>query len=130
MPQIPARNQAGPPETGLYRVPPHLGTAGKGGGRQRPHLGGGGQGNGVHGNVARQVPHLGTWVTGINNLATVDTSRRAFLTAYMRQLTAPLERVRVCFGDWTRGTGPRVTRPFSPLPAHRTLLDLRMPLLV
>ncbi len=94
---------------GVNRKRPHLGNAGTGVSRQRPHLGSGGQGNGVHGNVARQRPHLGTWVTGINNLATVDTSRRAFLTAYLRQLAARLERVRVCCGDWTRVTGPSVT---------------------
>ena len=94
--------------TGVARQLPHLGDAGKGVARQRPHLGSGGQGNGVH-QVARKVPHLGTWVTGINNLATVDTSRRAFLTAYLRQLAARLERVRVCCGDWTRVTGPSVT---------------------
>jgi DNA adenine methylase len=35
--------------------------------------------------------------------------RRAFLTAYLRQLAARLERVRVCCGDWTRVTGPSVT---------------------
>ncbi len=114
LPIVGGRNGAGTPETGVYDVLPHLGDAGKGVARQesvarqRPHLGSGGQGNGVH-QVARQVPHLGTWVTEINNLATVDTSRRAFLTAYLRQLAARLERVRVCCGDWTRVTGPSVT---------------------
>ena len=36
-------------------------------------------------------------------------NRRAHLTAYMRQLAARLERVRVICGDWTRVTGPSVT---------------------
>ncbi len=94
--------QGGGPD-GVYERLPHLGDAGTGVARQLPHLGDAGTG------VARQRPHPGTWVTGINNLATVDTSRRAFLTAYMRQLAARLERVRVCCGDWTRVTGPSVT---------------------
>ena len=76
---------------GVARQVPHLGNAGKGVARQRPHLGSGGQGNGVHGNVE------------------FSGNRRAHLTAYMRQLSARLERVRVCCGDWTRVMGPSVT---------------------
>jgi hypothetical protein len=120
LPQIHGRNQAGTPETGLYSVRPHLGDAGKGVARQlphlgnagtgvarqRPHLGSGGQGNGVHGNVKRQLP-----ATNIGGVAAYGNGngRRAFLTAYLRQLAARLERVRVICGDWTRVTGPSVT---------------------
>jgi DNA adenine methylase len=106
LPQIHGRNQAGTPETGLYSVRPHLGDAGKGVARQLPHLGSGGQGNGVHGNVKRQLP-----ATNIGGVAAYGNGngRRAFLTAYLRQLAARLERVRVICGDWTRVTGPSVT---------------------
>ena len=106
--------------TGVARQVPHLGNAGKGVTRQRPHLGSGGQGNGVHGNVARQVPHMGNAGKGVKRqlpatniggvAAYVDSGpRRAHLTAYMRQLAARLERVRVVCGDWTRVMGPSVT---------------------
>jgi len=120
LPQIHGRNQAGTPETGVYelvphlgdagtgvaRQVPHLGDAGKGVARQRPHLGSGGQGNGVHGNVARQLPatNIGGDAAYVNG-----GPRRAHLTAYMRQLATRLERVRVCCGDWTRVMGPSVT---------------------
>jgi hypothetical protein len=119
LPQIHGRNQAGTPETGLYSVRPHLadagtgvarqlphlGNAGTGVARQRPHLGSGGQGNGVH-QVKRQLP-----ATNIGGVAAYGNGngRRAFLTAYLRQLAARLERVRVICGDWTRVTGPSVT---------------------
>ena len=90
---------------GVARQRPHLGDAGKGVARQRPHLGSGGQGNGVH-QVARQMP-----ATNIGGVAAYDNGngRRAHLTAYLRQLAARLERVRVCCGDWVRVTGPSVT---------------------
>ena len=92
--------------TGVFRKLPHLGDAGKGVARQRPHLGSGGQGNGVQGSVARQLP-----ATNIGGVAAYVNGgpRRAHLTAYMRQLAARLERVRVCCGDWTRVMGPSVT---------------------
>ena len=96
---------------GVARQLPHLGDAGKGVARQRPHLGSGGQGNGVHG-VARQIPFIGGGVNqqgmGIHARGN-GGPRRAHLTAYLRQLAARLERVRVCCGDWTRVTGPSVT---------------------
>ena len=90
---------------GVARQLPHLGNAGKGVARQLPHLGSGGQGNGVH-QVARQLP-----ATNIGGVAAYGNGngRRAFLTNYLRQLAARLERVRVCCGDWTRVTGPSVT---------------------
>jgi len=102
---------------GVARQLPHLGDAGKGVARQesvarqRPHLGSGGQGNGVHGNVARQIPHLGGQHSPNQGVALITTpgNRRAHLTAYMRQLAARLERVRVICGDWTRVLGPSVT---------------------
>ena len=72
---------------GVYERLPHLGDAGQGVARQRPHLGDAGRGNGVHG----------------------FAPRRERLTAYMQQLAARLERVRVCCGDWARVTGPTVT---------------------
>ena len=108
--------QGGGPD-GVYERLPHLGDAGKGVARQetvarqRPHLGSGGQGNGVHGNVARQIPHLGGQHSPNQGVALITTpgNRRAHLTAYMRQLAARLERVRVCCGDWTRVMGPSVT---------------------
>ena len=92
--------------TGVFRKLPHLGDAGKGVARQRPHLGSGGQGNGVQGSVARQLP-----ATNIGGVAAYVNGgpRRAHLTAYMRQLAARLERVRVVCGDWTRVMGPSVT---------------------
>lgn len=109
---------------GVARQLPHLGNAGKGVARQesvarqetvtrqRPHLGSGGQGNGVHGNVARQLPHIGGTGNdhgkGVNRVE-FSGNRRAHLTAYMRQLAARLERVRVVCGDWTRVVGPSVT---------------------
>ena len=100
--QLPHLGDAG---TGVARKLPHLGDAGKGVARQRPHLGSGGQGNGVHGAVARQMP-----ATNIGGDAAYGNgNRRAFLIAYMRQLAARLERVRVCCGDWSRVTGPSVT---------------------
>jgi site-specific DNA-adenine methylase len=90
--------------------------------RQRPHLGSGGQGNGVH-QVSRQLPHVGNAGPGVarqlpaigdagRGTARVNGDggpRRAMLTAYLRQLAARLERVRVCCGDWTRVLGPSVT---------------------
>ena len=111
LPIVGGRNGAGTPETGVYDVLPHLGTAGAGVARQasvarqRPHLGSGGQGNGVH-QVARQLP-----ATNIGGDAAYGNGgqRLAHLTAYMRQLAARLERVRVCCGDWARVTGPSVT---------------------
>jgi DNA adenine methylase len=101
--------QGGGPD-GVYERRPHLGNAGKGVARQRPHLGSGGQGNGVHG-VARQVPFLGGSFSPNQGVALIvgGGNRRAFLIAYMRQLAARLERVRVCCGDWSRVTGPSVT---------------------
>jgi hypothetical protein len=96
--------QGGGPD-GVYERLPHLGTAGTGVARQRPHLGSGGQGNGGH-QVKRQLP-----ATNIGGVAAYGdgTGRRAFLTAYLRQLAARLERVRVICGDWTRVMGPSVT---------------------
>lgn len=90
---------------GVSRQLPHLGSAGRGVARQRPHLGSGGQGNGVHGSVSRQMP--ATNIGGV--AANGNGNRRLHLTAYMRQLAARLERVRVCCGDWSRITGPSVT---------------------
>ena len=100
-----ATGQGGGPD-GVYERLPHLGDAGKGVARQRPHLGSGGQGNGVHGNVARQLP-----ATNIGGVAAYVNGgpRRAHLTAYMRTLAARLERVRVVCGDWSRVMGPSVT---------------------
>jgi hypothetical protein len=88
---------------------PHLGDAGTGVARQRPHLGSGGQGNGVHGNVARQIPELRSGKSGVRSArATGPTpgKRREYLTAYMRQLAARLERVRVCLWRLDAGNGP------------------------
>jgi len=107
--QLPHLGNAG---TGVARQLPHLGDAGTGVARQRPHLGSGGQGNGVHGNVWRQVPELRSGKSGVRSARAtgpIPGNRRAHLTAYMRQLAARLERVRVCCGDWTRVTGPSVT---------------------
>ena len=106
LPAVNGRNKAGTPETGIYDVLPHLGSGGQGVARQLPHLGSGGQGNGVHGTVSRKRP-----ATNVGGDAAYDNGegRRAFLTAYMRQLATRLERVRVCCGDWTRVTGPSVT---------------------
>lgn len=100
-----AYGQGGGPD-GVYERRPHLGDAGRGVTRQLPHLGSGGQGNGVHGNVARQLP-----ATNIGGVAAYGNGgqRREFLTAYLRQLAARLERVRVSCGDWTRVLGPSVT---------------------
>lgn len=98
--QLPHLGDAG---TGVSRQLPHLGDAGMGVARQRPHLGSGGQGNGVHGRVSRQMPELRSGTSGIRS------SRAENLTAYLRQLSARLERVRVCCGDWSRVTGPSVT---------------------
>ena len=104
LPSIVGRNGAGSPETGVYENRLHLGDAGRGVARQRPQLGSGGQGNGVH-QVSRQMP-----ATTIGDAAAYGNgNRRAFLIAYMRQLAARLERVRVCCGDWSRVTGPSVT---------------------
>lgn len=69
--------------------------------RQRPHLWGAGMG------VNRQLPHLGNAGMGVNRTHTGD--RLEHLAAYMRQLAARLERVRICCGDWSRVTGPSVT---------------------
>ena len=127
LPAVNGRNKAGTPETGIYDVLPHLGNAGKGVNRkrphlgnagtgvsrQRPHLGSGGQGNGVH-QVARKRPNIGapgggtSYGSGVNRVE-FWSNRRAHLTAYLRQLAARLERVRVCCGDWTRVMGPSVT---------------------
>ena len=102
---------------GVARQLPHLGTADTGVARQasvarqRPHLGSGGQGNGVH-QVARQLPELRSGRSGVRSARAtgpIAGERRAFLTAYLRQLAARLERVRVCCGDWARVTGPSVT---------------------
>jgi len=119
LPQIHGRNQAGTPETGIYDVLPHAGNAGRGVhrptvGGQRPHLGSGGQGNGVHGlnEVSRQIPELRSGRSGVRSARAtgpIHGQRRAFLTDYLRQLAARLERVRVCCGDWSRVTGPSVT---------------------
>lgn len=70
-------------------------AAGMGVARQRPHLGNAGTG------VARQLPELRS--------GTYPGDRLEHLTAYMRQLAARLERVRICCGDWSRVTGPSVT---------------------
>lgn len=59
------------------------------------------------GTVSRQRPHLGNAGRGVARTHTGD--RRENLTAYMRQLAARLERVRICCGDWSRVTGPSVT---------------------
>ena len=103
--------QVGDARQGVARQRPHLGDAGQGVARQRPHLGSGGQGNGVHGSVDRKRPHLGGSFSPNNGVALITTpgNRRAHLTAYMRQLAARLERVRVCCGDWSRVTGKSVT---------------------
>ena len=101
--QVPYLGDAG---KGVARKVPHLGDAGTGVARQRPHLGSGGQGDGGHGSVKRQLP-----ATNIGGDAAYGNGgqRREFLTAYLRQLAARLERVRVCCGDWTRVLGPSVT---------------------
>ena len=119
LPSIHGRNRAGTPETGIYDVLPHAGNAGMGVhrpavGGQRPHLGSGGQGNGVHGlnEVSRQIPELRSGRSGVRSARAtgpIHGQRRAFLTDYLRQLAARLERVRVCCGDWSRVTGPSVT---------------------
>ena len=106
-----AYGQGGGPG-GVYERRPHLGNAGTGVARQRPHLGSGGQGNGVHGNVARKLPELRSGKSGVRSARAtgpIPGKRREYLTAYMRQLAARLERVRVCCGDWTRVMGPSVT---------------------
>ena len=61
------------------------------------------------GMVSRQLPHLGDTGKGVNRASLGSTDRREHLTAYLRQLAARLERVRVCYGDWSRVTGPSVT---------------------
>ena len=101
--------QGGGPD-GVYERLPHLG-AGKGVARQRPHLGSGGQGNGVHGSVSRKIPFVGggPGQKGMGIHSKAFTPRLEFLTAYLRQLAARLERVRVVCGDWTRVMGPSVT---------------------
>ncbi len=73
---------------------PHLGNAGTGVARKRPNIGAPGGGT--------------SYGLGVNRVE-FWSNRRAHLTAYMRQLAARLERVRVCCGDWTRVTGPSVT---------------------
>ena len=109
--------QGGGPD-GVARQLPHAGDAGRGVNRpvsrQRPHLGSGGQGNGVHGlnGVSRQMPELRSGRSGVRSARAtgpIHGQRRAFLTDYLRQLAARLERVRVCCGDWSRVTGPSVT---------------------
>ncbi len=80
-----AYGQGGGPG-GVYERRPHLGDAGKGVKRQLP---------------ATNIGGVAAYVNG--------GPRRAHLTAYMRQLAARLERVRVCCGDWTRVMGPSVT---------------------
>jgi DNA adenine methylase len=107
--QLPHLGNAG---TGVARQLPHLGDAGTGVARQLPHLGDAGTGVARQGAVARQVPFIGggqgTQGQGVHAHGN-GGNRRAHLTAYMRQLAARLERVRVCCGDWTRVTGPSVT---------------------
>ena len=102
LPAIP--EQTGGAGRGVFRQRPLLGDAGRGVFRKRPHLGDAGVG------VARQRPHLGSGGqgNGVHSTSTAPT-RREHLTAYMRQLAARLERVRVCCGDWSRVTGPSVT---------------------
>lgn len=78
---------------GVYARLPHL-RWGRGVNRQRPHLGSGGHGNGVHARLTDEP---------------VAGQRLTYLTEYLRQLAARLERVRVCCGDWSRVTGPSVT---------------------
>lgn len=78
--------------------------------RSRPHLG---AGRGVN----RQLPHLGNAGMGVNRQLAggdvgdgiTDTTRKAAIREYLRQLCERLCRVRVCCGDWTRVLGPCVT---------------------
>ena len=73
--------------------------------RQLPHLG---PGMGIHrtGAVSRKRPHLGPG-RGIHREGAV--SRGEHLREYFGGLSARLERVRVCCGDWARVTGRSVT---------------------
>jgi DNA adenine methylase len=64
---------------GVNRKLPHLGDAGMGVNRKLPHLGDAGMGDGI-----------------------TDTSRKAAITQYMRELAARFASVRVCCGDWKR----------------------------
>lgn len=66
--------------------------------RALPHLGDAGMG------VNRQLPHLGDAGMGVT-----DTTRKAAIVAYMRQLAERFSRVRVCCGDWRRVLGPSPT---------------------
>lgn len=59
------------------------------------------------GTVSRNRPHL--WGAGMGVHRSMPGDRLEHLTAYMRQLAARLERVRICCGDWSRVTGPSVT---------------------
>lgn len=62
----------------------------------RPFLGAG-QG------VNRKLPHLG------GSQGVTDTTRKAAITEYMRQLYERMCRVRVCCGDWSRVLGDTPT---------------------
>ncbi len=73
----------------------HLGDSGQGVNRKRVHLGNSGQG------VNRQLVHLGD-------------NGRGRLVPWFRALSARLERVRVCSGDWARVVGPSVTFKHGP----------------
>lgn len=79
---------------------PHLGNAGMGVNRRRPHLGNAGRG------VNRQLPHLGDAGHGVNLDAGIFNPA---LYEYFEQLAARLRRVRICYGEWHRVTGPTPT---------------------
>ena len=91
--QLPHLSNAG---QGVTRQLPHLGNAGQGVNRKRPHLSNAGHG------VNRQLPHLSDAELGGEPPA---TARGAALREYMRQLSARLDRVRICCGDWRRVCG-------------------------
>ena len=76
----------------VNRSLPHLSNAGRGVNRKRPHLSNAGTG------VNRQLPHLGA---GTGDGIT-DTSRKAAITQYMRELSVRFSAVRICCGDWKR----------------------------
>jgi DNA adenine methylase len=100
--QLPALGNAG---RGVNRQLPAIGDDGRGVNRKLPHLGNAGQG------VNRQLPHLGDAGQGVNRQLTAlgDDDRRAALLSYLGTLTARLDRVRVCCGDWRRVLTPAVT---------------------
>ena len=75
------------------------GNAGRGIHRQLTHIGDAGQG------IHRQLPHIGD----AGGDASTATSRRAALVDWFGALSARLERVRICCGDWRRVLTDSVT---------------------